>query len=159
MTRNPTSSDASKPASENASSSADSSLAASCTNFKCKNKDPATCEIARLAWNNKCIDEKAAEDLIKSDLYKEGNAAMSEAGQADMKKSLNFGDKGLIDVEGVIKKDTFLSKGGLSDVCFSVHGQSFALPFSKINKYLAIMGNICVAFSLIAAARILSSAV
>lgn len=158
-TKGPLSSDASKPSSENASGPADSSLAASCTDFKCKNKDPATCEIARLAWNNKCIDEKAAEDLLKSDLYKTGNSAMSTEGLDDMKKSLNFGENGTVDMAGVIKRDTFLNKGGLSDVSFTVMGKGFSLPFSSMNKYLSMMGKIAVAFSLLAAARILSSAV
>lgn len=157
--RGPLSSDASKPASENASGPGDSSLSASCTDFKCKNKDPATCEIARLAWNNKCTEEQAVKDLVESDFYKNGNAAMSADGLEDMKKSLNFGENGTVDMEGVIKRDTFLNKGGLSDVSFTVMGKGFSLPFSNFNKYLSMMGKIAVAFSLLAAARILSSAV
>ncbi|AMC34216.1 hypothetical protein VN23_06215 [Janthinobacterium sp. B9-8] len=157
--KGPHSGDASKPASENASGPGDSSLAASCTDFKCKNKDPATCEIARLSWNNKCNEEKAVEDLIKSDLYKNGNSAMTSEGLDSMKKDLNFGENGTVDMAGVIKRDTFLNKGGLSDVSFTVMGKGFSLPFSSMNKYLSMMGKIAVAFSLLAAARILSSAV
>lgn len=157
--KGPLGSDASKPASENASGPGDSSLAASCTDFKCKNKDPATCEIARLAWNNKCIEEKAFKELTESELYKSGNKSMSSEGLDDMKTKLNFNGEGTFDMEGTIKTDRFLSGGGLADVSVTVMNQSFSLPFSKLNKYLSMCGDICVAFSLIAAARILSSAV
>jgi hypothetical protein len=76
-----------------------------------------------------------------------------------IKTKLNFGENGTVDMAGIIKRDTFLNKGGLSDVSFTVMGKGFSLPFSSMNKYLSMMGKIAVAFSLLAAARILSSAV
>ncbi|WP_293934944.1 hypothetical protein [Iodobacter sp.] len=137
----------------------DGSITGSCDSFKCKNNDPATCEIARLAWLNKCESDKGIDELNKSDLKKIGDKSISGDDMDGIKSKLNFGENGNVDMTGVIKRDTFLSKGGLSDVHFSVMGKGFELPFSKINKYLSMAGNIAVAFSLIAAARILSSAV
>jgi hypothetical protein len=46
----------------------DGSITGSCDSFKCKNNDPATCEIARLGWLNKCASDKGADELNKSNL-------------------------------------------------------------------------------------------
>ncbi|MDW5418876.1 hypothetical protein R6242_20095 [Iodobacter sp. CM08] len=137
----------------------DSSITGSCDSFKCKNNDPATCEIARLAWLNKCESDKGLDELNKSELKKAGDKSIAGDDMDGIRSKLNFGENGAIDMTDVIKRDTFLTKGGLSDVSFSVMGKSFSIPFSSVNKYLEMMGKIAVAFSLLAAARILSSSI
>lgn len=49
---------------------------------------------------------------------------------------------------------SFMPKGGLQDMSFSIVGQSFTLPLSNLNAGLQFAGYIVLAFTFIAAARI-----
>ncbi|NHQ85296.1 hypothetical protein HA050_04115 [Iodobacter sp. HSC-16F04] len=146
------------PASGTSASSASSaaSLSASCEAFKCVNSDPATCEIARLAWHEKCLEEKDRKELLDSALYKSGVAAMDASGTASIREALGFSGKP-VDLEDVIKKTRFLTSGGLIDFNVVLMGHTVSIPISRLNKILEAMGNIAVAFTMLAAARIIST--
>ncbi|AMC34252.1 hypothetical protein [Janthinobacterium sp. B9-8] len=147
---------ASSTSASSASASGPMSLAASCEAFKCVNADPATCEIARLAWHEKCLEEKDRKEMLDSALYKSGVAAMDASGTSSIRAELGF-SKNPMDLEDSIKQTRFLGSGGLSDFNVVLMGQTVPIPISKLNKFLEAMGNIAVAFTLLAAVKIVSS--
>lgn len=134
-------------------------FSASCTNFKCSNDDPATCEIARLQWQTMCEEKKQIEELTKSNLFKDGEEILKGKLDDDSLTKLGLtGDDNMIDLTDTFKdsKNGFLScSRGLSDKNVRVIGKSFIIPFSKMNPFLEIMGKIAVIFTMVVAARII----
>jgi hypothetical protein len=57
---------------------------------------------------------------------------------------------------GAISQTPFLASGTLTDLSFEIQGHTITVPMSRWNDILAICGMLLVAFSLVAAARIVA---
>lgn len=113
-----------------------------CESFRCEG-DAIQCAMALKQHQTVC-------DMQKGD-------AISDLGQ-QLTQGLGGVENPLENPEQVsldaLDTSSFMPKGGLQDMSFSIVGQSFTLPLSNLNAGLQFAGYIVLAFSFIAAARI-----
>lgn len=127
----------------------DSSFGGGCGSFTCEG-DAVQCAMAKEQHERNC--EMFETETPLSIL---GNQVASGSDPQASTMPWASGQVQTQDLSGAISQEKWLgSSAGLSDKQFTLMGQSFTLPFSKANPILEIMGAIVVAFSLIAAARI-----
>ncbi len=108
--------------------------------------DAVQCAILKQAWLDRCQYEKA-NTLSELGAQVVGGDDPVESPAAPDKRDVRS-------LEGAIDKTAFLGSGGLQDKVFTVNGRGITFPFSRLNQYLSMIGNIFVAISLIGAARI-----
>lgn len=113
--------------------------------FTCSG-DAVQCAIAREVHLQGCrwTQESDESKLYGREKGKDGNQTGSLAGNATE------------EIQGKISKADALGGGqGLSDLTVTVMGKQITIPFSSLNKYLAMMGNILVAVALLVALKII----
>lgn len=117
--------------------------------FACSG-DAIQCAIAREVHRRNCklFDDKSPE----SELYNQNKGKNGDqTGDLPGNQTFNF--------MGYIKQINLLGGGaGFNDLTVDVYGKSITIPFTRINPFLVIFGNILVAVSLLAAVRIVGRA-
>lgn len=115
--------------------------------FACEG-DAIQCAIAREQHVRSCqlFTEKSAEsELYEANKGKTGNQTLDLEGNET------------IDMQNRIDTSDALGFGsaGVQDLNITVMSQSITLPFSKLNQYLSMFGNLLVAISFLIALRII----
>lgn len=109
--------------------------------------DAIQCAIGREQHKRACklFDDKSPESLLyEANKEKQGNQA----------KDLEANET--IDIAGRIEQTDLIGGGsGVSDLSITVASTSVTLPFSNLNPYLAALGNLLVAVSMLMAFRII----
>lgn len=111
--------------------------------------DPVQCAIAREQHVRACqlFEEENDESLVYAD---------ARAGNDPGDAALDPANAETVDVAGSVDADGFLVGACVDDLNVPLWGgQSLTIPFSHLCPYLEIMGAIVLAFSLLAAARIM----
>nr|WP_147299340.1 hypothetical protein [Cupriavidus taiwanensis] len=110
--------------------------------------DAIQCMMVKQQWYTRCEPQQEnpmsqlGQQILDGNDPKAGDNPVAEENRT--KHSLN----------GAIDQSGFLAGGGLQDKTFRMSGQMVVFPFSKLNEYLVMIGNVFVAISLIGAARI-----
>lgn len=110
--------------------------------------DAIQCMMVKQQWKTRCIfDTENAMSALGGQLIagSDPDAHLHPAALANRTQ---------IDLTNSIDQSRFLSGGGLQDKTFSAMGQTFVIPFSRMNSWLQMFGNILVAITMILAARI-----
>jgi hypothetical protein len=132
----------------NASICKSSTWSGACGGFTCDG-DAVQCAIAKEIHTRNCTlfnQTTPQSDLANAIIA--GNDPQASQNPALESNRSNFS------FTGAISQSPFLSQGGLTDQTIAFSGWSLVIPWSSLNQYLSIMGMIVVAFSLVAAARI-----
>lgn len=114
----------------------------SCEAFRCEG-DAIQCAMALKQHQTVC-------DMQKGDAISDLGQQLMQ-GQGGVENPLDNPEQVSLDS---LDTSSFMPKGGLQDMSFSIVGQSFTLPLSNLNAGLQFAGYIVLAFSFIAAARI-----
>lgn len=113
------------------------------------NGDAVQCMMVQQQWLARCQYEKqtAQSDLATQILAGNDPGASSNPAAVGNREVRSLAD--------AVEQTPFLNGGGgLQDKVFVVNGRGITFPFSKLNPYLVMIGNVFVAISLIGAARI-----
>jgi hypothetical protein len=125
-----------------------STWSGSCSAFACDG-DAVQCAIAKEQHGRNCT-------LFVTPTTLATLGADVAAGSDPLASSMPWHSSqvGTVNVAGGVTQGAWLSSSGISDKSFSLRGQTVTIPFSNLNSILGVMGSIIVAFSLLAAARI-----
>lgn len=125
----------------------------SCGGFQCDG-DAVECAMAMEQYRRNCALFDAPTSLSTL-----GNQVSSGADpQASQNPALEV-NRQVVNLNSTLSQETFLAQGGLTDQQFVVSPRlTVTLPWSQLNPYLALMGAIVVAFSLVFGARIVIGA-
>lgn len=134
-------------------STSDSSFSGGCGSFVCDG-DAIQCAIAREQHQRNCALFDTATPL--STLGNELAAGNDEGVNANPAKTSN---RSIINLPTQLNTSKSIAATCMPDLTVQVMSSSIVIPFSNICQYLEIMGRIVVAFSLIAAGRIVSGGV
>lgn len=130
-----------------------SAFAGNCgAGFACTGGDAIQCAIAKEQYvrNCKLFDDKSspeAQRYLTAVTAPPSNATDGLPGN----ETVNLGPSRFDQTDAL-----GVGGGGMTDLTVVVMGSSISLPFSRINPYLAMFGNVLVAVSLILAARIVA---
>lgn len=124
-----------------------------CGVFSCEG-DAIQCAIAREQHQRNCVLYDTATPL--SDL---GNALAAGTDSGVDQNPAKASNRQTVDLPGTLNTSKSISAVCMPDLTVQVMSTSLVIPFSIICPYLEIMGRIVIAFSLIAAGRIISGGV
>jgi hypothetical protein len=110
--------------------------------------------ILRQTWETRCQAEKTADALGSDSELAQQLAGVGETAMTgDPTELSEFTDE--IDVSNQISTAKFLSGSGLQDKIVALPmGKTLVIPFSQLNQYLQIFGNLMVIIAMLAAGRI-----
>lgn len=123
---------------------------ADCTAPPVCNGDAIQCAMLSQQWQMRCVFDKQSP---QSDL---GNQVVAGNDPDASKHPALDANRTTIDMSGKIDSTPFLIGGALQDQTMPLNGQAVTLPFSKLNQYLTMLGNVFVAIALIGAAKIVT---
>lgn len=113
------------------------------------NGDAVQCAMLKQQWLGRCQYEKTTP---QSDL---GSQVLAGNDPASSSNPAAQGNRDVRSLDSAIDDSAFLGgAGGLQDKVYTVNGRGITFPFSRLNPYLVMIGNVFVAISLIGAARI-----
>lgn len=132
--------------------------------FTCSG-DVVACESAKVGWLDFCANEKQKKEssdslaeFEKSKNVVDGLEIIQGKKEEDIKKELGIDGTDpskTFELKDLIDTDGWLSGGSLQDRTITVEGKSFEIPFSKMNYWLKMLGDIAVLVTFLACVRII----
>lgn len=131
----------------------ESKFGGGCGAFSCEG-DAIQCAIAREQHTKNCILFTTTTPL--SDL---GNAAAAGTDSGVTDNPAKTSNRAAVAVDGTLNTSKSIAAACIPDLTVQILAVSLTVPFSKLCPYMEIMGQIVIAFSLIAGGRIVSGGV